>query len=741
MEKQITNRNMRLILSCLALSSSHTLMANTMDTSILPEIVVTGQKPLMNNIGQSRLNEDNIHQKQADNLAELLDMLPSVSMSGSPRPGGQSLNIWGFGDSEDVKITLDGAPKNFEKYRQGSVFVEPELLKTITVNKGVFDVSKGNGGFGGSVSLETKDAADLLEGESKIGGFVKISHHNNDDQWHNSGTLAWRSSNGVADGIVSLSHRQGNDLTRADGSRIPYSANPQTSYLLKNNFYFGNHRLQFSAVVGRHKAWEPFAAKRDDVRAPSVADIAKYGEDWAWKRRLLYRNQKDESYTLKYYFTPENPLFDLQASLSYSQTKQHDKRPPHALGASMATMGNESHIAYQDWFLDVHNTSRFQTNALKHALTVGIQSLRHQRDVWIYDQSSQKRADRNFGYYTPPFMPSGEQQQNSLYIRDEIKWGNFSLTPAIRYDHVRNQGQANLASLYNNKAAGHDYSSKSYRFWSPFLELTWQPTKYALLFAGVARTWRAPVIDEQYEVQAGNTSIAGSSRSLKAERLDSLRLGSIIQFNRLFHEQDQLQWRTTLFDLRGKNEIFKTRGIACYEQTTTGGSVEETCAKPVANYRNLPAYHIQGLETEIYYDHPYWFASLSHAIMRGKRNGSPRNPWFEKDTWLTDIPPNRTTVSLGFKIPSMGVMAGWRSEFVQRKDRSPLDADPDAGYWALPKSEAYQLHGLFASYQPHKNLNFRLSIDNIFNQEYKMYLGENIYGVGRNVKMGMTLRF
>lgn len=97
--------------------------------SILPTIRVEGRRPLANQIGRSRLMQENLDQIQADNVGSLLNILPGTSMSGSPRPGGQTLNIWGFADSEDIKISIDGAAKNFERYQQGSVFIEPELLK------------------------------------------------------------------------------------------------------------------------------------------------------------------------------------------------------------------------------------------------------------------------------------------------------------------------------------------------------------------------------------------------------------------------------------------------------------------------------------------------------------------------------------------------------------------------------------------------------------------------------------
>ncbi|WP_347299591.1 Plug domain-containing protein, partial [Clostridium perfringens] len=109
----------------------------------IPELSVVGGLSDSVAAGRSVLDKEDIERVQADNIASLLDRLPGVGMAGSPRPGGQSLNIWGMGDMEDVKVVLDGAPKGFEKYRQGSVFIEPELLKKVEVDKGPHNLLNG----------------------------------------------------------------------------------------------------------------------------------------------------------------------------------------------------------------------------------------------------------------------------------------------------------------------------------------------------------------------------------------------------------------------------------------------------------------------------------------------------------------------------------------------------------------------------------------------------------------------
>ncbi|MEG2446986.1 MAG: Plug domain-containing protein, partial [Acinetobacter sp.] len=81
----------------------------------MPAIVLEAEKEDTVKFGQSVLNQKAIDRYQANNVAQLLDHMPSVSSAGSPRPGGQTINILGRGGVADVPITLDDSVKSFDK--------------------------------------------------------------------------------------------------------------------------------------------------------------------------------------------------------------------------------------------------------------------------------------------------------------------------------------------------------------------------------------------------------------------------------------------------------------------------------------------------------------------------------------------------------------------------------------------------------------------------------------------------
>ncbi|HHF3489840.1 TPA: TonB-dependent hemoglobin/transferrin/lactoferrin family receptor [Haemophilus influenzae] len=740
----LINKRIFLLVTLVGIQLNVTAKQNSSNSNreeLLPIIVNTNDDS--NKLpGRSVLKQKNIEQQQADNAANLINILPGVNMAGGFRPGGQTLNINGMGDAEDVRVQLDGATKSFEKYQQGSIFIEPELLRRVTVDKGNYSPQYGNGGFAGTVKFETKDARDFLQENQKIGGFLKYGNNSNNNQKTYSTALVLQNEQKNIDLLLFGSVRNAGDYKRPDNSKILFSKNNQKTGLIKLNWQISpEHLLTLSSVYGIHKGWEPFAAKRDILPKPRLKEIMSYGADIAWKRKLVYRDQKDENYTLKYNYLPENnPWINLSTQFSYSKTTQNDTRHEKVTSSFLGTLGNKSWITYSDLTFDINNTSTLNIGRAEHKLLFGLQWLKNKRNTLMYHKERVKGV-YYYSYFQPYYMPSGRQYTQAFYLQDQIKWQNFLFTGGIRYDHINNIGQKNLALKYNDISAGHDYSQKNYNGWSYYLGLKYDVNHYLSLFTNFSRTWRAPVIDEQYETQYKESSgpVTATSLNLEKEMINQTRVGGIITLNHLFQENDAFQFRTTYFYHRGKNEIFKTRGVNCNSADTN----KNVCPKIIGNYRNLPGYVIQGTELEAYYQSTYLFGEITYSYVKGKRDTSPRNPWGKTSTWIAEIPPRKATATLGFNVPKYYLTVGWRAEFVRRQDRSPLSGDPKAGYWSLPASRGYSLHNLFLSWSPAKikGMNVKITVDNLFNRAYNPYLGELASGTGRNIKFSLSQKF
>ena len=728
-------------------------------------VVGNGNEVDSSNVGKSTMTQTEINRYQANNIPSLLATLPGINLGGSLKPGGQTINIWGMGEAEDVQMTVDGATKSgFERYKQGTIFIEPELIKRLEVEKGPHDFRTGNGGFGGVVHMETKDAPDLLEEGKDVGAMLKYGYSSNDHQQVYSGAAYGRTEDGRADALVYYTKRDGDDMKLADNMpnpgnvypvnplRLPNTAQDLDAQLLKLNLHLTDeHSVGMSYSRSNNYLWVPFSAVSYPA-PPSQANIEKYGFDIASRRYLANRSTIDTTWSAKYNYEPvDNPLVDLQVKYSHSNTEQTDKRGEQAF-VQPTTGGRKMETGYTDDMLQIENVSLFASGPLDHVLTTGVQFRKHQRDVNMWMPGATYEVEKyNYGHYQPNFMPAGKVDTNSFYIQDAITLANFTLTPSIRYDHVRNRGQENDAPYYNHPELGHDYSNKTYTGWSPRLSAFWKITPQTALFADFSKTWRAPVIDEQYEVQGlGNRT--SSSLNLNPERITGWRAGNITTFDQIFGDNDHALIRTTLFSNKIDDEIFKATGVGCAAQTAAGSMSKDCGSAPMPNYRNIGSVTIKGFEIESFYDATYLFGSLSYAWMTGKHQGAYTNPW-GPDVWARDVPAPKWVAVLGTKIPAWDARVGWKGEFVRKTDRLPSDkygAGPLTAlgdrYWDQYPNDGYNVQGLFANWKPTqpylKGTEVNLTVDNLFNKSYRpMLSGENAYSQGRNAKVSVTRFF
>jgi len=731
-------------------------------------VIGTGNEVDSSTVGRSTLSQADIERYQANNIPSLLQTLPGVSQGGSLKPGGQTINIRGFGDAEDVPLTVDGATKSgFERYQQGTVFIEPELIKSIEVEKGPNSPFTGNGGFGGTVNMTTKDAPDLLQDGRNSGAMLKYGYSSNDHEQVYSSAVFGRTDDGRFDALAYLTKRDGDDMKVAgklpnennqypiNPQRLPNSAQNVDGQLFKVNAHFTDeHSVGLSYSRSHSDRWTPFSAASYPT-PPTQANIDRYGYEGALKRFLANRDTVDTTWSGKYEYQPlDNPLVDLTVKYSQSDTEQTDERTATAF-FQLASGGRRMDTAYTDKNLDIRNVSLFDTGPLQHAVTVGTQIRKHTRETEMWMPGTTYNTPRyNYGHFQPGFMPHGKVDTNSFFIQYAVALGDVTVTPSLRYDHVRNRGEANDAPYYSNPnpAVGHDYSDRTYTGWSPRLALFWTVTPQVGLFANWSQTWRAPVIDEQYEV-LGVGSRTATSVDLDPERITSITVGNITSFDNLIAQDDSLQVRTTLFHNKVEDEIFKATGVGCQNQAINGGTISTACPPgPMSNYRNIGGVTIKGFEVESFYNSTYLFGSVSYAYTTGQHEGAYTNPW-GPNVSARDIPPTKWVLVLGTHIPAWDAQVGWMGQFIGATDRLPSDkysGGPGSSvgdtFYDQYNNKRYNTQGLFAKWKPQqaylKGTEVNFTLDNMFNNNYRPALsGDRAYTKGRDAKISVTRFF
>lgn len=685
-------------------------------------------------VGSNKLDREEIERPQARSLAEVLDALPGVNAGGSQRPGGQTINVWGFESVEHVQVSLDGAPQGFDKYQQGTSFIDPELLGSVEVMKGGHSPFYGNGAFGAVVKAETKTVAELLQPGKSVGGFAKLMYQDNGNQFGQSLAAYAGGPGSKADILAYVTRSRAGDGKKGDGSSTMFSGNDLEGGMLKLAWRPApGHRLRLGWVSQEEERRTPWAAKRGDIPAPSAADIKKYGWEGAWLRQSVWREQQNETVSADWTFVSDSPWLDLQLSYAQSRRYQHDTRPPTAsIYAFSSLFGNESWVTQRDRRLELRNTARFGSGWARQEVTMGVSWAHKTLDALFYRPDKVKDPAYNYGYLNPRYQPPGEETVRSAYwVHQWQPLDSLTLTPSLRYDHVWIQGRENLASAYNDPAKGHDYSGLAYSGWSPRLGARWNFRPGWTLDAGYTRTWRAPSVDEMYDTQTLGSTTA-SSRQLRPETLNAVKLGLEYERGSVLTSGDNLSAALTWYRQTVKNDIAQRLG------PNRGDAPGAPLPPVIGFYRNMPGYVIQGFELEGRYQAGGWFGSLSLSSTKGDRNHSLLDPW-GKDEPITNIPPRKAVANLGYRWNKIGLSLSGQGKFVRKQDRVLVDSP-----YAYPAQHGYSLFGLSLGWQPKgslKGFEARLAVDNLFNVQYEPYLTEGAEGMGRAIRTSVSWRF
>ncbi|MBW4964283.1 TonB-dependent receptor plug domain-containing protein, partial [Sulfitobacter sp. CW3] len=232
-----------------------TLHAQEADQGFLGTLVLGESKRKVQTntaVPQTTVDQDEIDDRQAGTVAELIDSVPGVSLVNGSTPQGSGINIRGFGANstygtdQKVAVQIDGANVGAEElYRIGTqLFTDPFLYKNVSVIRGtVGSFEYGSGIVGGVVRLETKDASDLTGGEL---GYVlgqTLGFSSNGNGLTSSTVLAWQPTQDM-EFMLNYTWRDQDNQQDGNGDEIGNSAFTLPSGLLKAKYTFGENRDQ-----------------------------------------------------------------------------------------------------------------------------------------------------------------------------------------------------------------------------------------------------------------------------------------------------------------------------------------------------------------------------------------------------------------------------------------------------------------------------------------------------------------
>ncbi len=643
--------------------------------------------------GAQLISADYMKAQQASTLADALRKTTSVQVDEEGGQQGSLVIIRGL-SQDQVSVRVEGAPKNFNQARHGgagTVWLEPDIYKSLVVVPGVASNVYGNGSLGGVILLETKDPEDVIRPGAAHGANVRTGYESNGESLYVSSDTAYRFNETFA---VNATYTRRDTAQYRDGagnlSLGGATGTDDHNVLLKGAVTPADAgRLELS-YVGLRK---DYTARGGRSRGLFVSSVDEF------------TNVQEDTYTAQYAFNPPDRLwFDMNVRASLHRTGR-DRRSDGS--ADISTWGVDTS------YLEFANTSTFaQGGPVLHTLRYGADYTNDDvLSAYLAQDGSQIERGRS---------------QLGAYLSETVLVGrSVELVGSLRYDRVGLQSGTKDASSTA-------VSPKVGAYWRPF-ERTAARGLSAFVVAGAG--FRAPSAHEvfgrgesdvQFCVVRGRNEICSLTRP-----------------NPDLNGEDSRSWEAGLSYARGGRSdlTFRLTWIQSdidnlIVREDTGVETINDRLTSINTFRNVNRAEINGFEASVNYAGNHWFGALTAQNLKGLD--------LETGEDLRDVSPASVNASVG------AYLFGHRSRIgLDVSRRADKLFEPDVRFSRI----GFTTFDLFGMYQLNGALILRARAANLTNELYtKRYRNLSIdldgrpqdltyYQPGRNVKLTLEFAF
>ncbi len=528
--------------SCLSLIAS-SVSAQDQDEEFLGTIELGESKREVQTdtaVPVTNIDQEEIYDRQASTVAELVDSVPGVTLVNGSNPQGSGINIRGFGANgtygtdQKVLIQIDGATTGSEElYRIGTqLYTDPELYKSVSVIRGtVGSFEFGSGVIGGVVQLETKDASDFTGGEPGFKFRQTFGGYSNGDGFLSSSILAWQPTKNW-EFLLNYTHREQGDQDNGNGAVIADTKFDMPSFLAKGKYTFGNND-DHSVTLSYNKSSTDEKDVPYDTFAGGATGFAN-----------VDRKTDSEVTGIRYRYSPvNNDLIDLDVNLTYSD-QVIDLTPLTPGGSPLYSTKQR----YEITKLTAKNTSYFQTGTMAHDLRAGVEVIERKRK-------------------TAFAAPGGTDRRVAFFVVDDIEvTEQFTLSPAMRYETQDLKGDPNSADPLNRQFTNNALMGG--------LSARYEFDNGIAIFGSGAYTESLPILDDF-------GSIAFMTQPEKARTYE---IGASYSKNDLFSDGDTLRAKVNIYTTN-LWDVTSYSGVAGVD--TKGAEIEASYAHASGFYSDL----------------------------------------------------------------------------------------------------------------------------------------------------------
>lgn len=677
------------------------------------------------------LTRDQIEQRAVRNTGDLFRDMSGVFTSVDRQNPGMTVNIRGLQEQGRVNVNIDGARQNFQQAghnQVGFVYVDPELIGGIQVDKGPSSLLGGAGVIGGVVSLRTLEADDILLPGKTQGVRSRITIGTNEYRYTTSHAAAYKKDN--YEFVIAGSRKETGAYRAGERGTLTFSGPGGPVNFTGQDNWSGLAKLIFRPTT------------EHTFKFSLVALDNSFGT--GDNTFIDYNKLRTQTAAADYTWKPDNSWIDLNAKLWWSGTDNHQFRPPRtAYGSFNLQYGLNTFGG------SVTNASRFDIPLFNVTWTNGVEYFIDMTKTGVITEVTIAGAPSWFSGPTP----AGKRDVASGFSQLSFKHGEWlELIAGGRYDLYGLSGSGNLIDACGPMAAEcltpFSVDKSSGRF-SPKATVAVTPWKGTQVYGTYAQGFRPPQIMEtlQYGRHIGGFGpIFGPNPNLVPETSETFELGVNFKYNDVLQTGDAFRAKVSVYSTTIDNFIITGEGR--FPQAGTFGNAVQTA---FVHFNLLgPTTFMKGLEAEASYDAGSYYVGASYTLLnadytgsydpffRGPPNGPVYDPAWARKFFLIIVPPKqKIALDAGLRFLERKLTVGGRASYFDPED--PIESSPMFGAY---RAKGAALLSLYSSYAFNENLVARLNIDNLLDQAYVDALGVPLYPApGRTITFNLQAKF
>lgn len=645
--------------------------------------------------------------QSATSVLDLLKGQSGIFVTGAGSTYGQSIQMRGY-DQRGVKITVDNVTQDFNSGLFDATFIDPTLVKKATVYKRGGSLHHGNGALGGTVTIKTLNASDLLKPNQKLGGQIFSGINRNDHSYYAGSTLYGRT--GTLDALLSYSKRK-KQLDDVFTSRNLDHDENIDNWMAKVT-WFTRPEYQVALQV------KEYHNDSITLKQPSVEqDMTRY------KNTPHERKSHQRDVIVNQHFELNNQ-YNWQADWD---TYYSDLTLAQLDLVKINSIFNKINKYSQETRHQSSYGTTFSNSFNLPIHSVGNQFIQSGLD---YSKQQQKSNTHATSY------PSAQLVNTSFWLIDDLTLTRFPITlsAGTRFTHYQNSRK--------------NFTTNEETNWSSRFAVSVTPTHWLKLTSSYAEGYRTPKLSELYN-NSNHFAVPFSkmvsnfrvSPDLQTETNKTYDVGFEFSFDELAFAGDSLQFGSTFFSTKAKNHI------------TVDGTYSPLYNpdKSIRNYFpdeiffvNIPSASIYGFDSFIQYK-TYWFdVNANYNQTVGKEDKGNYS--------LSAIRPESLVVRLNAPILTTGLNLGWVGEFSAKTKfegnttyqlpKHKSEKGLDRYHKEVVQYAGYGVHDFYINYKADQfieGLSSTLALKNAFDKNYVSSMG--IPQEGRNFYFNVNYKW